>query len=217
MNRIFRFHHWIIHKLSKIFWRIIRQIPSLRVTYYTKSTHSEISLRMWFIQKVVGINRLAYWPVHHSSVISGSIRNIYCGIEASPGLSNGCYIQAIGKIYIGDYTLIAPNVGIISANHSVFNASEYLPSEVRIGAYCWIGMNSVILPGIVLGDFTIVGAGSVVTNSFPNGFCIIAGNPAKLLRVLDTSKCTRHRSRYEYNGYIPHSEFEAFRRNCLDV
>lgn len=43
----------------------------------------------------------------------------------------------------------------------------------------------MILPGITLGDNTIVGAGSVVTKSFPEGNCIIAGNPAKKIRDLD--------------------------------
>lgn len=217
MKQIARAYYWLLHKLSKVYWGIIRLIPSLRITYYTRDTQVPITLRMWFVQKVVGINRSAYWPIHHSSVISGSAKNIYCGIETSPGISNGCYIQAIGKVYIGDYTQIAPNVGIISANHCVFDPRVHLPSEVRIGAYCWIGMNAVILPNVILGDFTIVGAGSVVTKSFPNGFCVIAGNPAKLLRLLDPSNCIRYRSRYEYNGYVPHSEFEEFRHKFLNV
>lgn len=46
-------------------------------------------------------------------------------------------------------------------------------------------MHSIILPGVVLGDHTIVGAGSVVTHSFPEGYCILAGNPAKIVRKLD--------------------------------
>ena len=72
---------------------------------------------------------------------------------------------------------------------------------VSIGKYCWIGMGSIILPNVNLGDFTIVGAGSVVTKSF-SGYCVIAGNPAKLIRKLDKNKCVIHKSEFEYNGYI---------------
>ena len=52
----------------------------------------------------------------------------------------------------------------------------------------WIGMNSVILPGVTLGPGTVVGAGSVVTHSFPEGHCVIAGVPAKLIRNLQNEK-----------------------------
>ncbi|MCZ6594930.1 MAG: hypothetical protein O6943_08450 [Bacteroidetes bacterium] len=47
------------------------------------------------------------------------------------------------------------------------------------GDYSWAGMNSVILPRVKLGTHTIVAAGSVVAKSFPEGYCVIAGSPAK--------------------------------------
>lgn len=57
-----------------------------------------------------------------------------------------------------------------------------------IGRNCWIGMNAVILPGVKLGDYTIVGAGAVVTHSFPEGYCVIGGVPAKKIKDLDKDK-----------------------------
>ena len=90
-----------------------------------------------------------------------------------------------GKIVIGEGTYIAPNVGIITTNHDLNNPDEHLGGEdVLIGKQCWIGMNSVILPGVVLGDHTIVGAGSIVTKSFHEGNCVIAGNPARKIKEL---------------------------------
>ncbi len=59
------------------------------------------------------------------------------------------------------------------------------PKDVHLVEHCWIGMNSMILPGVTLGPHTVVGAGSVVTKSFPDGYCVIAGNPAKIIKVLD--------------------------------
>jgi acetyltransferase-like isoleucine patch superfamily enzyme len=50
-------------------------------------------------------------------------------------------------------------------------------------------MNAVILPGIVLGDFTIVGAGAVVSRSFEQGYAVLAGNPAVVINKLDRTTC----------------------------
>ena len=103
--------------------------------------------------------------------------------------TKGSYFQAIGKIKIGKGTFIAPNVGLITSNHDLMNPDKHLPPKaITLGKQCWIGMNSVLLPGVVLGDHTIVGAGSIVTKSFPDGYCVIAGNPAKKIRELDVMK-----------------------------
>ncbi|MGF6348662.1 DapH/DapD/GlmU-related protein [Variovorax sp. W2I14] len=56
--------------------------------------------------------------------------------------------------------------------------------DIVIGEHCWIGMNVVVLPGVVLGPKTIVAAGAVVTKSFPEGNSVIGGVPAKLLKRL---------------------------------
>ena len=164
----------------------------------------------------MGFNRKAYWPVHFTSVVGGP-ENILIGIDAAAGISHGCYIQGGGKIYIGDYVQIGPNVGIISANHNPNDNSESIPGEVNIGAYSWIGMNSVVLPNTVLGDFTIVAAGSVVTNSFEEGHCIIGGVPAKKIRDLDPSECVRKTNEYEYVGYIKKSRFAEYREKNLKI
>lgn len=202
--------------LRNLLLRILVLVPLGRVIHETRGTAGPITLRTWFIQKVIGINRQAYWPMHFSSLVSNPY-NIVTGIGTAPGLSPGCYIQGIGKLEIGDYTIIAPNVGIITANHDLHNPAVHQPSTVEIGRYCWIGMNAVVLPGVVLGDHTIVAAGSVVTKSFSDGYCVIAGNPAKVIKSLDSSKCVEQRNKYEYVGYIPAAKFEEFRRKHLKV
>ena len=100
--------------------------------------------------------------------------------------SFGIYYQAFGSIKIGKGTYIAPNVGLITSNHDIKNLDNHMPPQkIILGEKCWVGMNSVTLGGVVLGENTIVGAGSVVTKSFPEGHCIIAGNPAKKLRNIE--------------------------------
>lgn len=183
----------------------------------TKNTQTPITIKNWYNQKVLGKNYGPYWPCHETSTISGW-RNIYCGIETCPGFSAGNYISAFeGKIYIGDYTQIAPNVGILSANHSLYDNRSFITKDVTIGKYCWIGMGAIILPGVTLGDYTIVGAGSIVTKSYEEGYQVIGGNPARVLKKLDPQECVLHESDNKYNGYIKNSEFEIFRKKELNV
>ncbi|MFZ5848070.1 MAG: acyltransferase [Actinomycetota bacterium] len=100
--------------------------------------------------------------------------------------SPGCYFQNFAAdITLGKGCYIAPNVGIITANHDPANLHSHLPgAPVTLGDGCWVGMNSVLLPGVTLGPGTVVGAGSVVTKSFPQGHCVVAGNPARKIREL---------------------------------
>lgn len=204
-----------------VFWNTMRIIPFWKPIYYTRGNESAVSFRIWFFQKFLGFNKHCYWPVHYTSTVRLP-NNVFVGIDAAPGISPGCYIQAVGKVYIDDYTQIAPNVGIISSNHFMLDIREHIKNEVRIGKYCRIGMGSIIHPGVVLGDFTTVAAGSVVTKSFPQGYCVISGNPAEI--VADYSgnenikeKFIRYKNKHEYNGYIPAEKFENYRKRKLNV
>lgn len=147
------------------------------------------TMRGIFFQKILGYNRELRWPASNR-ITAGLSKNI----EFHPDdLNNfqgmGLYIQALGKVKIGKGTYIGPNVGIISSNHKLDNLDEHEdPKPINIGEKCWLGMNSVILPGVTLGNGTIVGAGAVVTKSFPQGDCVIAGNPAKVIKQITGEK-----------------------------
>lgn len=98
----------------------------------------------------------------------------------------GVYYQNFdGKIILGKGCYIAPNVGLITANHDFSNLDEHTKGrDIVLGENCWIGMNSVILPGVCLGPKTIVAAGAVVTKSFKMGNVVLAGVPAKVVKEL---------------------------------
>lgn len=182
----------------------------------TAGTAAPITFKTYLFQKILGFNRKVYWPTHFTSVIA-NYKNIKIGIGTAPGLSPGCYIQGGGEIYIGDYTIIAANVGIISANHDVKDITKHKDSKVIIGNYSWLGMNSVVLPNVILGDYTIVGAGAVVTKSFEEGYCVIAGNPAKIIKKLNKEECVHFENDYKYYGYIPSEKFATYREKELNV
>lgn len=144
-------------------------------------------------------------------------RKIFVGICSKVGRP-GSYIQGAGKVYIGNYVRFAPNIGVLSSNHDLYNRDKYNDASIKIGDYCWIGMNSIILAGVELGENTIVGAGAVVTKSFPEGHCIIAGNPAKIIKQLDKNffKPWYYPIECQYYGYIPKDKFEKMRSRYLD-
>jgi len=207
----------VIKNLIKRFIVFLQKKTNFIIPIYgTKNSQSPVTFKIWFIQKVLGFNRKAYWPVHHTSVIGGP-ENILIGVDAAAGISPGCYIQGGGKIYIGDYTQVGPNVGIISANHDIYDNSKSIGGEVIIGDYCWIGMNSVITPNVTLGDFTIVGSGSIVTKSFSDGYCVIAGNPAAKIKDLNKDMCVRNKNKKEYIGYFTKDEFSRYRKRKLKI
>lgn len=162
----------------------------LKGQYFNKEHFSkgwQWILKYWFGQKVLGYTRNVPFPVPRGVLFSNPKNIIFSPDDMFELQSNGCYFQAINaKLTIGKGTKIAPNCGFITTNHDLNNLDNSAKGEeVRIGEKCWIGMNSVVLPGVVLGNHTIVGAGSIVTKSFEEGNCIIAGNPAKIIKKLD--------------------------------
>ena len=90
-------------------------------------------------------------------------------------------------IFIGDNVMIAPNVVIATGTHPVCpelreKMYQYnLP--VHIGNRVWVGAGSIILPGVTIGDDTVIGAGSVVTKDIPSGV-VAVGNPCRVLREI---------------------------------
>lgn len=105
---------------------------------------------------------------------------------------------------------IGPNCMIISGNHDIYNQDEVVRKETIIGDYSWLASSAIVLAGVVLGPRTIVGAGSVVTKSFPDGYCVLAGNPARIVKALDKEKFVCKRPKIEYYGYIREDKFSSF-------
>lgn len=165
---------------------------------YLRGRHFERSNAGWYWawrglwwQKLLGFNRHVPWPVTPLARVLEPD-----GIDFDPDdinnfQSHGCYFSNAhgGRIVIGKGTYIAPNVGLITTNHDPRDPDRHLPPrDVVIGEQCWIGMNAVILPGVVLGDRTVVAAGSVVGRSFRRGSLVLVGVPARVSMAIDETE-----------------------------
>ncbi|WP_052123701.1 acyltransferase [Gallibacterium anatis] len=111
--------------------------------------------------------------------------NIYIGPKA--------YIWAIGGLEIWDNVIIGPRVTIHTSNHRYENATmlpydgySYI-KKVVIERNVWIGDNCMIVPGVTIGEGSIVAMGSVVTKDIPK-YSIVGGNPAKIIKKRDVGK-----------------------------
>lgn len=79
-------------------------------------------------------------------------------------------------VHIGERTWVLNGAFVLAHDHC-----RSLRTDTRIGHDCVIGINSIIMPGVNIGDEVIVGAGSIVTKDIPSN-CVVAGNPAKILK-----------------------------------
>ena len=91
-------------------------------------------------------------------------------------------------IYIGDYTMIGPNVVIATGGHPILPSLRQegyqYNAPVHIGKNCWLSAGVIVVPGVTIGDNTVVGAGSVVTKDLP-GNVVAVGNPCRVLRPIN--------------------------------
>lgn len=131
-------------------------------------------------------------------------------IESNVSIGKNSFINAHGGVYIGAGCVIGPNLTIFSVNHIV-DTTDGLPfcndlifKPVRINENCWIGANVFIVPGVEIGEGSVVAGGAVVTHNFPP-CSVIAGNPAKLIKSLDQSKYQIRKNKGSYCDWILNS------------
>lgn len=151
---------------------------------YTFYSLKKLAL-IFFMQKIIGINRKVPWPVHFTSQVKG-YKKIKKLTQKNPGSALGCYIDGRNGIIFEKNVLVGPNVSIISRNHSSIFYTEYSENPpIIIRKNSLLSSGCIILAGVELGEHTIVAAGAVVTKSFPGKNQLIGGNPAKLIKKTD--------------------------------
>ena len=186
----------LILKMTGVHYGKNLLLKGLPVMYAVKGASLKIgehvTIRSSFLSNLVGL--------YSRTVIVARMPGTLIEIGDNVGIS-GSTIYARKKVYIGDNTCIGGNCKILDND---FHPLDYetrnaqlsgkrggdctkIPcKEIHIGKNCFIGCNSIILKGTILGDGCVVGAGSVVHGTFPEN-CVIAGNPARVIRKLEIS------------------------------
>ncbi len=125
----------------------------------------------------VTLNRYAY--------VQGGNGGVRIGDRVE--INNFSIVNGTGGVDIGDDTLVGPGVRIISYQHryasgATIRSQAVDAKPIRIGCDVWLGANSIILAGVIIGDGAVVAAGAVVREDVPP-YAVVAGVPAKLKRV----------------------------------
>ena len=151
---------------------------------YNRTLPTEVDKRNKLLKEIfleVGKDCLIETPVHSP----WGCKNTHLGNNVYAN-SNVSFIDD-EHIYIGDYTMIAPNVIFTTAGHPILPSlrkqSYEFNAPIRVGKNVWIGANVTILPGVTIGDNTVIGAGSVVTKDIPANV-VAFGVPCKVVRKI---------------------------------
>ncbi|MDO5089038.1 MAG: sugar O-acetyltransferase [Leptotrichiaceae bacterium] len=151
---------------------------------YNNTRPSNIKEKNGIIKKLFGKVGKNFW------IESPFICDYGYNIKAGDNLyiNYNCVILDCAQVTFGNNVMIAPNVGIYTAGHPLDPKSRHedlleFAYPITIGNNVWIGANVTILPGVSIGDNSVIGAGSVVTKNIPENV-VAVGNPCKVIRKI---------------------------------
>lgn len=106
--------------------------------------------------------------------------NLSMGNKSS--LGEKCWIYAMARIDIGELSCIGKDVYLLTGSHDISrNTFDLITKPITIGDGCWIATSSTILPGVQIGNYSVIAAGSVVAKSIDE-YSVVGGNPAKFIK-----------------------------------
>ncbi len=184
-------------------WHDARRLRRIWRLFMSQS-QVEPGVQLSLAARLVNLGERDRVIIRSKAIVRGILKNERRSrIELGPGVyvGDGVIISAAEEVVIGAHTMIAHGVQVFDNNTHPTDAVERVKhlrmivgeepqgpvsvasAPIRIGQRCWIGMNSLVLKGVTIGDDTIIGAGSIVVNDIP-GSVLAVGNPARVARSL---------------------------------
>lgn len=171
-------------------------ISSRRVVIFLYSTFSYCVSLLWMLLDVLPhFIRNLFFKVAFKRFGSGGLLDYRCfvrypwrvSIGNNVDINRGCELYSSmqtsgGVITLEDNVVLGPGVIIFSSTHDykMLDLPD-ISAPVKICRYVWVGGKTIILPGVIIGEGAVIGAGSVVTRSIPP-YCVAVGNPAKVIK-----------------------------------
>ena len=140
-------------------------------------------IRHFYYKKIMKISVGRGSSIHMGTFINKSRLQSKIIIGKESAINRKCYLDGRGFLVIGDNVSISPEVHLITADHDIQNSNfKYKSSPIYINDYVWIGTSAIILPGVTIGNGSVIAAGAVVNKDIPP-YEIWGGVPAKKIGV----------------------------------
>ena len=145
------------------------------------TTLRSLLLSLWLYCHKIPHGRISYIPPVYINAETGTVilgDNLSLNHNVSINANDG------GSIFIGNNVDIGMNTVLRASNHDLVDHTKHIPGGIIIGNNVWIGANCVILPDVMIGDGSVIGAGSIVTKSVPPGV-VAVGNPCLVIKEIE--------------------------------
>ncbi len=182
-------------RVLHVYWRL-KTIAYYRFFFRSIGAHSSIT-RPILLVNTEHVKIGSHVTIRHGAriecVLTPGGPDPLLEIGDCTNIEQNAHIICRSRMHIGKYVTITGNCSIVDVNHPYEDITDRrqigmridpADAPVEIGDYTFIGMNSVILPGVTIGKHCVIAAGSIVTASVPD-FCVVAGQPARVIRRYD--------------------------------
>ena len=169
----------MIINIIKILIKLKRKflISLSEFSLFFEDEFKETKLRNFFLRKM-GF-KIGYNVIIDKRVDFYDCKSIFIGNNVL--IRENCFLDH--HITIDDNVVISKNVTIITAGHKP-GSMEYLMKPVHINKFAWIGAHALILPGVIIGEYACIAAGSVVTKNV-EAYVLVGGVPAKFIKRIE--------------------------------